>query len=383
MKKNLVLAMTLLTAIGITSCSKSDDNVPSGKEDNVLLVQLPNNVISSRAIEDQTHQAATEVKDVTVFLMAGQSVVKAEEFTNDELEKGYKRFEKVPSHVNNVIVVANKIVETLLDLNNATEIKNYAYEVASQHSVSGLNGKTLMGEGEIPLETVAHPNPDPNDPDRKYKVVSVSLNAITARIEVGAVCPGVGVEEVELVAISINNFYKRNGETVPVLYGEQSPMWYVLEANSKIPGKGYEDAIGKIWFSNSYDPAEYRNLADNDQVVLHFDSKVYAFHVFQGNVPHVVMLVKLKLADGYYEVGDNGEKLQYKYGYLTFTKFRITDNVYVDAMKGNNIYKMGVGTTGIPVNAKDVTDKPEKGPYDLGVEIVITPWSENHVKPEV
>ncbi|NDV59332.1 hypothetical protein [Bacteroides sp. 519] len=376
--KKLFLAVSLLTAIGMTGCSDSSNDILTGKEDNVLIVRLPDNVKYTRSVEDpvssSTSGAQTGIDDVTVFLLTGQVVERSVEFDANDLIQKSKRIEQVPAQVNRVIVVANKVGNTITDLATENDIKNFAYTVESQHRKTQLNGKTLMGEG-IPAD-----KPNTNGDGHLYKEATVSLKAITARIEVGTVVPGEGVESVELVAVYINNFYETYMGATPRLYPEGHAIWGLTVANDPGANIGSVTPVGTIT-PNAYTPVEYMNLGSSE-VVKADNSKAYAFHVFPGNVPHLVLLVKVVLKEKYYEIDANDNHLKYKYGFLTYTKFK-EDAGYIQAMEGHNVYKMGVGNKGIPVNAKDITDKPEKGPYDLGINIQVANWTSHEVTPEV
>lgn len=383
MKTKSLLAASLVLALGIGGCSNSMDDEGPGivKNDNVLIVNLPDNVKSSRFVEESVSGNETIVEDVTVFLLNGQSVEKAVEFDGTDLSKNYKRIENVASSVNRVLVVANKVDADIMNLRTATEIKNYNYSVLSQHMQTGLRGKTLMGEADVVEEGVSDPNPEGHE-GHKYKQADVDLKAITARIEVGTVAPGEGVESVELVAVYLNNFYLEYPQKMLTTYSEDNENWkYTLINPDLLPNIGYPTAIGEIQ-AGPFDPDQYRIHASSE-VKLDDITKVYAFHVFPGNVPHLVMLVKVELKENYYEVDENDQPLKYKFGYLTFTKFNTGGSTYLTEMEGHNVYKMGVGKNGIPVNAKDITDKPEKGPYDLGIKIDIRPWDIHEVTPEV
>lgn len=379
MKTTFLAAISFFFVLAVTSCSNSldEDNPKPGNGTNVLVVKLPENVKLTRAVETPVDgNTVTGVEDVTVFLLTGQLVERAVELEQDDIDAGYKRFEQIPSQVDRVIVVANRAGETIKNLVNRTQISNYAYSVASQHTKTELNGRTLMGEALV-VDAV-----DPNPDTHLYKQAKVSLDAITARIEVGTVIPGEGVESVKLVAVYVNNFYGNYPMANLGTYPETDPNWdLTVTGNNPGANIGSKDPIGTITPA-SYTPAEYMTPG-SDEVKQATDSKVYAFHVFPGNVPHVIMLVKVELKENYYEVDESGNALKYKYGFLTFTKFKTGTGGYIPSMTGHNIYKMGVGNQGIPVNAKDITDKPEKGAYDLEIYIDIRPWEVNEVTPEV
>ena len=378
MKAKFLLVASFVLAIGMTGCSNSndDENPAPDKTDNVLLVMLPDNVKSTRAIETPADENVTGVQDVTVFLLNGYLVDKVVEFNENNIKAGYLRIEQVSSGVDHVIVIANKVNENILGLKNIDEIKNYPFTVKTQHQGTGLDNRTLMGEANVVEATGS----DPNSDGHIFKKATVELNAITARLEIGTVVPGDGVANVDLVAVYVNNAFGTYPQNDLIFHKEDDACWNVTVPNDPGANIGSTESIGTIALQ-PYDPSEYMNAGD-DRVKPVDGSEIYAYHVFPGNIPHVIMLVKLELLDGYYELDDTNTPLKYKYGFITFSKFN-TKNGYITELTPHNIYRIGVGADGIKVNAKDVTDKPEKGPYDLGVYVEILPWGVYEVTPEV
>lgn len=378
MKTKILLAASFIFAIGMTGCSNSMNETPEPvKEDNVLLVTLPGNATSTRAVEASVNGTGTTLTDVTVFLLNGYLVEKVVPFEQANIDAKYLRIEQVSSAVDRVMVIANKAGKDISNLKNVDEIKNFAYTVETQHLGKELENRTLMGEAHV-ADAV---DPDTNhDNTHLYKKAEVNLEAITARIEVGTVTPGEGIADVQLLAVYINNAFGTYPQEDLIFHKEDDPCWGVDETNdlgANIGSKVPVDITGL----QPYTPTEYMNAADA-RVKKEAGSPVYAFHVFPGNIPHIIMLVKLELLDGYYEVDDQGDALKYKYGFVTFTKFKV-GNSYVAKLLPHNIYKVGVGAAGIKIDATNVTDKPEKGPYDLGVDVVIRNWSTHEVTPEV
>lgn len=378
MKTRLFLVASLFLAVGFTSCSNTldDENpAPAGKGDKVLIVKLPANMKATRVVEDQTKPGTeTGIKDATIFLLTGQLVWKAQEFTEEEMKTTYKRFEQVPVTVDRVIVVANtQQEEDVLKLVTADQVRNYAYSIASQHNGTMLSNRTLIGEATPKLKS--DPETTGHD-DHDYMEADVTLSAITARMEVGTVVAGEGIEKIELVSLWVNNYISKHKGT-ETLWPENAVegYWNIVEEKGINIGQASVDPIGELTIP-TYAETSYQQGYSSD-VELATNSKVYAFHVFPGNVPNLVMLVKVTLKPDYYE----GEA-KYKYGFVTFTKFKEGSN-YVSAFEAHNVYKMGVGDKGIKIDAKDITDQPNKGKYDLGIEVKIAPWTFHEVTPEV
>ena len=382
MKTKTLIAASLFLVAGMAGCAKSDDSSsPGGGEEQTIVVKLPDNV-GSRAVEEPQSSVGTSLDDVTVFLLSGQLVERAEVFSTDERNAKYKRIEQVPGSINKVIVVANANGAPITGLNTANAVYNYAFTVASQYPAlkTGLEGKTLIGDG---VPTVKTPDPDPGhaSSDHIYKEVTVALEAITSRIEVGHVKMGTGIEELELLAVYINNYYEDGSKANVVFNNETSTYWPVLPAfNSENP---ISYTVADI--TTDYSQPLYMDKYSSD-VELDADSKAYSYHVFSNNIPHLILMVKGKYTDEYSPIRDGTDiKMPYFLGWVTYKKFHTgpADNDYLAEMLPNNIYKMGVGLTGITINAPEITPKPEPVDYDLGIEVTVTPWVVNEVTPEV
>jgi hypothetical protein len=258
-------------------------------------------------------------------------------------------------------------------------VKNYAYTIAGQNITPGtgspISNKTLMGEG-TPGAVTDWPTADEAD-----KQVNIALNAITSRFEIGAVKKGTGIENVQLVGVWINNYFKdgsKLGTPNFTLYPSNSTYWVTSPATSASPSAN-ENEFDNVSITTAYDPQAYYNEYNSGvDHTLGSNSKVYAYHLFSGSiVPHVVMLVKGEYADGYHSDGK-----KYFLGWVTFNKF-LDNDVAITSILPNYIYKIGVGTTGVEINAPDITEKPEQTNFDLGVKVTITPWTEKHVTPQV
>lgn len=388
MKTKIFLLTTVLIAGSLAACDKNDDSKTSRPEgEQTLVVQLPRELLNlpeTRAIEDPQQQGKTTVDDVTVFLMIGETVHQGTTHTPGEFTSGYIRYEQVPGNINNVIVVVNKVGEEIKDLKTATAIRKYAYTVASQHLKTGLSGRTLMGEGAPVTAQDPNPHPDTNPP-HEYKKASVDLHALTSRIEVGAVKMGTGLADLKLLAVYINNYYPTYAKSSVIRNVGTDPVWGVTNSNpSQQPGVPTKDVIGNITINPAaYSELTYVNKADDTKVYLNDASKAYAFHTFSGNVPHLILLVKGEYAPGSYEITDDGDHLKYFYGWVTYTKFKISEDTYADPFLPNKIYKMGVGATGITINHTDIFPEPEITPYDLGIQIEVLDWTPQVVTPEL
>lgn len=351
------------------SCVKTDNTTKSNN--NVVEVSLPDNVVYTRAIQDPVpDQTETAISNVSVFLVnsGSNSIVKQVDFDAAEISAKKKRIEQVPAGADRVIVVANiPATETAIkSVATATGVRNYAFSIEEQNNSTGVVGKIMMGEGVPATDT------DPTPDDHNYKKVAIALSSITARIEVGAVKPGTGIVDVELVGVWINNYYTNGSRSAVQLNPSSSTYWVTSPLASTSPS----DTPFTPSITNAYSPTEYFDGASN-LVELTANSKAYTYHVFGGNLPHVILLVTGKYDTDYVVDGK-----EYFMGWVTFNKYHDGTD-WITSMDNNYIYKMGVGTKGIEITPEIITPEPEQEDFDLGIECTITPWTAKDVTPGV
>lgn len=378
MKK--ILFAALAATILFAACSKENSN-PVQQGDNVLMVKLPGNV-KVRSVEDQVATSSTTtVSNAIVFMISGDAVSSFAEFTEEEITAKAKRIEQVSNTVDKVIVVANVPEDELAGLKAAATydgVKNYAFTIAGQNADAGIENKTLMGEG-TPGSAMTDPDTS-HDGDHIYKEVEITLNALTARFEIGAIDAGEGIVSVDLVGVWINNYYTDGSKVVPTtaLTGfndQSSTYWTTSPATTTSPSTS---PFTTVDITNAYAPAQYFNAYDA-RVKLDAETMVYAFHIFAGaNIPHVIMLVKGEYDEGYYEDGK-----KFFLGWITFRNYYEGES-RVTSIQPNMIYKIGVGTSGVVIDADDevITDDPEES-FDLGVNCTVAPWTTKTVTPSV
>ena len=366
MKKFIFIA--LAASMAFASCVKTET---TKNTESVVEVSLPDNVVYTRAIQDPVaDQSETAIADVSVFLInsGSNSVVKQVDFEPAEITAQKKRIEDVPAGVDRVIVVANiPSTETAIKtVPTATGVRNYAFSIAEQNNSTGVASKTLMGEG-VPA-TATDPNPDTHN----YKAVDIALSSVTARIEIGAVKPGTGIVDVELVGVWINNYYTDGSRSGVQLNPSSSTYWITSPLASTSPSAtAFTPSI-----TNAYVPTQYFDSA-SALVELDANSKAYTYHVFGGNLPHVILLVTGKYDTDYVVDGK-----EYFMGWVTFNKYN-DGTGWITTMENNYIYKMGVGTKGIEITPEIITPEPEQEDFDLGIECTITPWTAKDVTPGV
>ena len=181
-----------------------------------------------------------------------------------------------------------------------------------------------------------------------------------------------------MLGVWINKFYEDGSLANVTNEGSDASYWNTTP--STFAGGG---SFTDVDWGNSVtvpawvDPVYYDDASDD--VEIDVDSKVYAYQVFAGeNIPQLILLVRGKYATGYF----NDASDEYFFGYVTFTKF-IEGSTEIGKVEANTIYKIGVGTTGIVITPDIITPKPNLEDIDLGINVLVTPWTEKTVTPGV
>ena len=381
MKKIKIFTLLAMTAFMFAASCGKESEIDVSKEGVSLIVKLPAG-LKTRAVEDPVadHSATSTIDNMVVFLLNGTTVVphpnttlyptNGIEFEPTDITAEYKLIEGVPGSVNRVVVVANIPSDKLTDVKtqgNYTAIADYAYTIASQNLGSsgdgGIENLTMMGQD------TPH---DATPPQANYQEVDIVLDALTARFEIGAVKAGTGIVpgSIDIVGVFINNVYTTAAKTT--LFQFPGP-W----TTSPVAGVN-TSAYGSVTLPTY---SSYNVLRDpgNALVNVDADSKVYAYHVFAGttDIPRLILLVKGEYQSGYY---DTTEKYFLKW--ITFTKF-LDGGTPISTLLPNTIYKVGVGATGITIDAEHLTIEPELEDFDLGVNVDITEWVAKNVTPQI
>lgn len=378
------LAVTTLFA----SCAKEQGPEVTGKTQTIV-VSLPDNVVGARGVEIAVPNSTTQpVVDTWVFLLNGNTVVGQSGIIH--FDEYPLVMEQIPAEVNRVIVVANIPAENgadISDLSTAADILGFAYTIADQNiaGAAGANDaetiqntlktKTLIGDC-MNLTTVTT-DPGHTDPTHITKAAEVTLNALTARIEVGPLKKGAGFEELELVGVWINGFYTDGSKATTKTFTQSDMVWNTTPATGVSATNDW--ATVTIPTYTGYTP--YFSAAHSDvKMTADGGKSAYAFHVFAGAVPHVILLVKGKYAPGYGVAGT-----PYFCGYITYTKF-MEGTTEITSLAANKVYKLGADASGnwvgIDVVDPPITGDPESTDYDLALSIVVSPWTSISVTPK-
>jgi hypothetical protein len=385
MKKSFYFFLAALFAatISFSSCQK-EEGAATGTTS--LVIKLPG-APSSRVVEapvDATAGSTIPLTSVDVFLMNGNSKVDVVSFDGTDLAAREKHIENVPARVNNVIVVANKgslnTTFTPATLSTADEILKFPFTVGDVNHTAGIVDKVLLGQANV-VDAGVEGGGDPH-PGTNYKTATVTLKSPLARIEVGDVVAGEGIESIQLIGVWINNYWATNaGASTLAFNNDSSPYWYTASGST---GAGTSaTSYGAIAPINAYAPSQYydvRNAAVNT-TATGSDIRAYAYQVFATDAsastskPHVILLVKGEYSTGYF-VGTN----KYFLKYITIKGFKTSGSVAVPVVS-NKIIKLGVGAAGIEVNADNLTDEPENQDYDLQLAVEVADWTVENVLP--
>lgn len=375
--KKVILAAFAVCAM-FASCSNDEGN-NTGDTKN-LRIQLPDNfTANSRAVENLVGTGTTtDIKNLTVFLMNGNSVVDVKSFSTSTTFTFPIDIQNVSGSVNKVLVVANVPTadQSLLESKSSeADIRNFPFTVASQ-STAGIADKVHIGSSS---NFTSAPQIGTNN----YYTVVVDLNAITARLEIGPITAGTGIvsSSLQLHGVWINKYWDWTLSTPGIVNNPASggsvDYWALpagTPANLAMSSQ-YTFPVNPI---NTYSPSQYYDNAYN--IVVDGTTNCFAYTLFTGStgyVPQLVMLISGEYETGYY-TGSN----KYFFGWVTFNKFKndVPPNDYITAILPNKIYK-AVG--GIEVEPSWVTVNPNLGDIDLGIRVNIVEWTEVNVTPEV
>jgi hypothetical protein len=378
MKKNVFvfLVAAFAAVISFSSCSKDEEQPATGES--VLLVKLP--TATSRAISDpvgsNTKTTITKERSL-IFLLSGQSVVGAPYLISalPTQTGGAYRIEQVSSSINNVIVVANipsGDLSNVQGLKNATAIKTYGYTSASQNATATVLDQTLYDEAVVTTDS------DPASDGHTYKAATIELEAITARIEVRAnavtAAAGLGITDIKLLGVWINNYYPTHAVTTTQNHGNASAVWDInAAAPSGMTDVDYPTDVDEGTITPpTYNPnTEYYTKATDAAIS---GSKVYSFHVFPGDeVPHVILLVKGRYAANHFTA-----PYEYFLKYITINSYKTTGDGAV-TITANNVYTI----SSIPVSADKLTTDPEMAKIDVAVDVDVKAWVLNEIKPDL
>lgn len=399
MKMKSILISCAALAMVFASCSKSDEVGSDGSFD--VAVKIPSELLANggtRGIIESPEAGGTGVKttidNIQYFLLNNNSVVEQHYYTAAPV--GTEYFRNVSAAINKVIVIANVPASDLTAVQALTTeaaIQAYAYSLATQQpsataitspygTAPGIAQKTMICETTTFVTQGTNPIAGSSN---TYKLANVTLKSVTARIEVGAVKEGTGIvaNSLELVGVWINNYYTDGSKASVQFNNDAATVWSVPNAGTVSSTAITPGAVP------AYTAPDLYLAANNSLVTLNAASRAYVFHVFADAaeavlptdvdaMPHLILLVKGEYATGYYENND-----KYFLKWVTFRRY-IDDATsgYLASMDRNQIYKIGTGATGITINAKDLTEKPEMNEVDLGVAVTVAAWNPNTLTPE-
>lgn len=374
--KKMYKSLCLLTALVLlAACNK--DAEPNGSSvggKTNFAVSLPG-ALDTYAVEDPQSAGAIVplYNDVTVYLVdAGNNFV-GYAWTDAEIKARKKQLTQVNEPETVLVIVNSGVTMPTGSLSYATvqsavasiavatqnqAAKTLAAEDAKGNAAGTYNPVqqvTLYGEQDtFTTESVVD--------GYTTKKAAVELSSLVARLELGTVKPGAGLDALTVEAVYVNNFYL-NAFDESAIQNFTEGTW---------PG-----SFTPAWATDGYNAAVTSNVG----------TKAYAYQLFAlGSLlmPHVIYKVSgtvsagYKLADG---TGDLDTPTAFTDKYITVKGFREGGSP-VAWLQNNKIYKMGLEDGGIAITPDKITDKPEKNKIDLIVGITVADWTSSNVTPE-
>ncbi len=375
--KKMYKSLCLLTALVLlAACNK--DAEPNGSSvggKTNFAVSLPG-ALDTYAVEDP--QAAGTIvplyEDVTVYLMDAGENFMGYAWTDAEIKAREKRFEQIPEPEAVAVIINSGSVTMPTGAISKYEFLDVIHAIAAADQNKAA--KTLAAEDSKgnaagtygPIQQVTlygaedvFTTETPTD-GHTLKKAAVELSSLVARLELGIVKAGAGLDALTVEAVYVNNFFLN--------------AFFEASAQSFTEGT-WPSTFTPAWATDDYNAA----------VTSETGTKAYAYQIFAFGstlMPHVIYKVSgtvsagYKLADG---TGDMDSPTAFTDKYITVKGFREGGSL-VSGLEINKIYKMGLEDGGIAITPDKITDKPEKNKIDLIVGITVADWTSSNVTPE-
>jgi len=375
--KKMYKSLCLLTALVLLAACNKDaepNGAAVGGKTN-FAVSLPG-APDTYAVEDLQDAGAIVplYEDVTVYLMDAGENFMGYAWTDAEIKAREKRFEQITEPAAVAVIVNSGSVTMPTGALSKYEFQDVIHAIAAADQNKAA--KTLAAEDskgnaagtygpirQVTLygaETVF--TTETSTDGHTLKKAAVELSSLVARLELGTVKAGAGLESLTVEAVYVNNFYLN--------------AFFEASVQSFTEGT-WPSTFTPAWATDDYNAA----------VTSETGTKAYAYQIFAFGstlMPHVIYKVSgtvkagYKLADG---TGDWDVATPFTDKYITVKGFR-ENGALVGWLENNKIYKMGLEDGGIEITPDKITDKPEKSKIDLIVGITIANWASSNVTPE-
>lgn len=385
MKKNSNMFFVSILAMlsSFASCDKNE-NFPSEQsaENNRLVISLPG-VAVTKAIEDKLPGTSTtiEYNNVTTILYYdydGIERVKLYAWGTGDLTEKKKSITEVdkPTKVRCIVNLPTPQLTTLKAL--VTENAPYTTEIKineilnsilieTQNLKAGpepvISSKKLTYTGETLIT---------NKFTDGVLNVTVDVQSIVSRFEIGNLYIGDGLESLNVEAVYVNKFKAINNSANGIV-NISSDLW----PNQSAIANGTATCPENL-------PTWAETIRESGTLILPEEKgKVFSFHVFPGKeILQIIYRVSGKTIPTA-QLGD-GTTGAFTNKYITISKYKLNDPAdgeIIDQLAAHKIYSVGTKNK-IMINAIDIDDKPNKVKGTLNVDISINDWSSDTLFPE-
>lgn len=284
----------------------------------------------------------------------------------------------VPGNVDRAAVVGNSSVlgtnyEDMYGSGSMTSVKSYNIFPKSQYNGTSkdLSGVTLFGEGNI--ETVSETK----------KKVTISLNPLVARLEIGGVTAvtnsnGVSVTQYHVNGIYINNYYPSislDGTTLGEIVNHGQGGTSVYNEGKTT----YTASMNGVIFDSDKDSYFGNNLTALTKYPAGTnDGSVWAYNLLASpteatsQAPQIIIQVQDVDADN--STDYSGLK------YISVGKL-LDGTQEITHFEAGKIYTISAEDFKFTVDG--VKDEPNAGEIDLHVKVSQIPWTTVSIKPEI
>ena len=415
MKITQLLAVSMAAIVGLSACSKDENNLKTGgsnSEPQNLSIYIGQSQTRSVAGSEGGKTAPVTFGDGELFLVdAANQVVDIYSFVTTATNLASKQINitdvttapgviitDVAGSVDKAYIVGNSssikakdaTYTTLLSSSSLSinSIKSFTLTPYMQANASGtLANATLWGEGTL------IDDPSPSGSANKEKYVKIELRPHVARIELSDIKAvanpkGITITEYNVTGIYVNNY-------VPTISTDWTTQGTIVNPgqagtsvyNSVANGGQYANDLAGILFDESASyfgnstittALKYPNGSDNSQV---WGYNILAAPVISGNptfattttaAPHLIIQVESVKAS-------NGVSYP-TFRYITVgTLYKSNGVTPINQIEAGYVYKINPGD--LEFHLGNVYTEGETGKFDLRVEAEMIDWTTEPVKP--
>ncbi len=328
MKKISTMAMVAVAALGLASCAKEGGGQTAGSTD--LTVRINNRPVGTRAIEAGVADGyKTPLADGKILIFRDGNFVSAEDLDVALAETTGQVIENVPSTAEVYVVGNIDVSGAAFDVSNVatwTDFEDVFGAITTQQDAS----KAVMANAGNAPKAIENVDTTEGTAD-----VQVNIAPVVSRIQLAKVT-GKTEDGLADLAFSVTGVYVSNYYPDFTYAGSYSGTLF----------KAFSDGAAHGGLTEYQDETEVAATAG----VVQTASKVWGYNVAAGNIPYLIVKVKLLAA---YEIGG----VEYNAGdelFLTVGSYKETSGATIAAFAPGTIYNVA----NLNFSASQLTEEP-------------------------